>query len=99
VATSAHLNKPTGVTLDIFGNLFIADTGNNVVREVPVDNIGTMVAGNIYTVAGDNVGHAAGYTGEGGTAVGAQMNAPQAWWWITPTTFSSPTPITTSSAK
>src|SRR5882724_5576167 len=76
VATSAHLNKPTGVTLDIFGNLFIADTGNNVVREVPVDNIGTMVAGNIYTVAGDNVGHAAGYTGEGGTAVGAQMNAP-----------------------
>jgi sugar lactone lactonase YvrE len=76
VATSAHLNKPTGVTLDIFGNLFIADTGNNVVREVPVDNIGTKIAGNIYTVAGDNVGHAAGYTGEGGTAVGAQMNAP-----------------------
>jgi sugar lactone lactonase YvrE len=76
VATSAHLNKPTGITLDIFGNLFIADTGNNVIREVPVDNFGSMAAGNIYTVAGDNVGHAAGYTGEGGVAVGAELNAP-----------------------
>jgi sugar lactone lactonase YvrE len=75
-AISTHLDKPTGVTLDIFGNLFIADTGNNVVREVPVDNVGTMTVGNIYIVAGDNVNHAAGYTGEGAVAVGAQMNAP-----------------------
>ncbi len=75
-ATSTHLDKPTGVTLDIFGNLFIADTGNNVVREVPVDNVGTMTVGNIYIIAGDNVNHAAGYTGEGAVAVGAQMNAP-----------------------
>jgi sugar lactone lactonase YvrE len=76
VATAAHLKKPTGITFDVYGNLFIADTGNNVVREVPADNTGTMTAGFIYTVAGDNVHQTAGYTGEGGVAVGAEMNAP-----------------------
>ncbi len=76
VATSAHLKNPTGIFIDVFGNLFIADTGNNVVREVPADNTGSMTAGDIYTVAGDNVNNTAGYTGEGGVAVGAELNAP-----------------------
>jgi sugar lactone lactonase YvrE len=76
LATSAHLNKPTGIFFDISGNLFIADTGNNVVREVPANNIGTMTAFDIYTIAGDNVHGTAGYTGEGAVAVGAEMNAP-----------------------
>jgi sugar lactone lactonase YvrE len=76
LATAAHLKKPTGITFDVYGNLFIADTGNNVVREVPADNTGAVNSGFIYTVAGDNVHQAAGYTGEGGVAVGAEMNTP-----------------------
>jgi hypothetical protein len=75
-ATAAALNNPTGIFFDVFGNLFIADTGNNIIREVPANNSATLNAGSIYTVAGDNLNHAAGYTNEGGVAVGAELNAP-----------------------
>jgi hypothetical protein len=55
-ATSAWMNAPTGVFTDAAGDLFIADMGNNRIREVPVTG-GTfygqsMTAGNIYTIAG-----------------------------------------------
>ncbi len=76
VATAAKLNKPTGIYFDVYGNLFIADTGNNLVREVPSDNTGAMTAGNIYTVAGDVAGQSAGYSGNNGPATSAQLNAP-----------------------
>lgn len=76
VATSAKLNKPTGIYFDVYGNLFIADTGNNLVREVPSDNTGTMTAGNIYTVAGNLANQSAGYSGNNGVATSAQLNAP-----------------------
>ena len=33
-ATSAELNRPTGVAFDARGNLYIADGGNNVIRKV-----------------------------------------------------------------
>ncbi len=33
-ATAARLNGPYGVTVDATGNLFIADTGNLVIRKV-----------------------------------------------------------------
>ena len=33
-ATSAYLNSPSGVAVDISGNLYIADTGNNRIRMV-----------------------------------------------------------------
>ena len=77
-ATSAQLNSPTGIFIDIFGNLFIADTKNNVVREVPADNTTTpspMTAGFIYTVAGEQ-SLGAGFGGDGGSAVAAQLNNP-----------------------
>ena len=44
-ATSAPLNDPTDVFIDSAGNLFIADTGNNLIREV------VAATGNIQTVA------------------------------------------------
>jgi len=66
-ATSAELNNPTGVAVDSSGNLYIADSGNNVVRKV--------ANGTITTFAGSNsVG--AGYSGDTGTATGAQLNNP-----------------------
>ena len=36
-ATDAKLNDPTGVAVDSPGDLFIADSGNNVIREVTPD--------------------------------------------------------------
>jgi trimeric autotransporter adhesin len=72
-ANAAQLNNPTGIYFDIYGNLFIADTGNNVIREVPLLNVGTKVAGSIYTVAGDQT---AGFAGDGAAAISAKLNAP-----------------------
>ncbi len=69
LATSALLSAPTGVFLDALGNIFIADTGNNVIREVTISNH------NIKTFAGN---HAlpAGFSGDGGLATAAQLNGP-----------------------
>ena len=33
-ATSAQLNNPQGVAVDSSGNIYIADTGNNIIRKV-----------------------------------------------------------------
>jgi trimeric autotransporter adhesin len=75
-APAAHLNKPTGISFDVYGNLFIADTGNNIIREVPADNTSGKTAGFLYTVAGDKAGQTAGYAGNGGPATNAKLNAP-----------------------
>lgn len=48
-ATQSMLSGPLGVTADTAGNVFIADTGHNLVREVQVQS------GNIYIVAGDTL--------------------------------------------
>jgi DNA-binding beta-propeller fold protein YncE len=42
-ATSATLNYPSGLATDISGNVYIADTYNNVVRKLTVSN-GFVVA-------------------------------------------------------
>ena len=63
---------PSGVALDASGNLFIADTLNNVVRKV-------TPAGKISTNAGNGSGAgtgSGGYSGDGGPAVNAQLNQP-----------------------
>src|SRR5579862_6825496 len=46
-ATKAELSDPTGIALDSSGNLYIADSSNNVVRMV-------STSGNITTFAGTN---------------------------------------------
>jgi uncharacterized protein (TIGR03437 family) len=66
-ATSAALFNPTGVAVDLSGNVFIADASNHVVREVS--------NGNITTFAGNNTG---GYSGDGGPANAAQLAFPTA---------------------
>jgi sugar lactone lactonase YvrE len=68
-ATSAKLNFPQGVALDSAGNLFIADTGNNVIREIAAT---TQV---ISTIAGTGI---AGFAGDNGGATVATLNAPLA---------------------
>lgn len=65
VATAAELSTTSGVATDSSGNLFIADTGNCVLREV------TKSTGKISTVAGN---HTCGFSGDGGLATSAEMN-------------------------
>ena len=65
-ATAAQLNVPYDVALDGVGNLYIADSSNHRIRKVDA-------AGVISTVAGDGT---AGYGGDGGAAVAAQLSDP-----------------------
>jgi hypothetical protein len=66
-ASSALLDYPYGVAVDGSGNLFIADSFNNRIREV------VQATGNIITVAGTG---ATGFSGDGGAATAAQLNDP-----------------------
>ena len=68
LATSAELSAPSGITLDGAGNIFFADSGNNVIREI------IAATGVIETVAGTGN---PGYTGDSGAATQATLNNPQ----------------------
>lgn len=66
-ATAAALSYPSGLSIDIYGNVFIADQGNNNIRVV-------NTAGKIDRVAGTTVG---GFDGDGGMATNARLGAPK----------------------
>jgi sugar lactone lactonase YvrE len=65
-ATSAQLDFPTDVAIDSTGNLYIADYGNFVVRQVTTD-------GNIHTYAGNDVNS---FAGDGAAATSASLFQP-----------------------
>ncbi|MBV8842441.1 MAG: hypothetical protein JO307_06485 [Bryobacterales bacterium] len=69
-ATSATLNAPLSLAMDASGNLYIADTANDVVREITAN-------GNIGTAAG-LYGAGFGFGGDGGAPSGAIFNQPSA---------------------
>jgi sugar lactone lactonase YvrE len=66
-AALAELNFPTGLATDTSGDVFIADTGNNRVREV-------VPSGQIQTFAG--IGRCSRSTGDGGPALAASLCRP-----------------------
>jgi len=72
-ATQATLNGPVGLAADALGNLYIADTGNSVVRKITISSANPS-ASVITTIAGTP--RAFGYSGDGGLATSAQLNAP-----------------------
>lgn len=65
-ATLAQMYSPSAVVLDTAGNMYITDTYNNCIRKVDKTGIITTIAGN----------PTAGYTGDGGPAVNAQLDYP-----------------------
>jgi hypothetical protein len=66
-ATSAAIDRPTGVSLDNAGGLYIAEYGGNRIRKVDVN-------GTITTVAGNGI---PGFAGDGGLATNGQVNVPE----------------------
>jgi DNA-binding CsgD family transcriptional regulator/sugar lactone lactonase YvrE len=68
LATNAELDVPLGLAMDSRDNLYFADSGNNRVREVDA-------GGHIRTVAGNGT---SGYSGDGGSAAGAELAQPVA---------------------
>lgn len=74
-ATSAKLDLPRGIAVDVNGNLFIADQLNNVIRKVNASTgIITTSGGNTSILSnGRPVG---GYSGDGGPQTAAQLLSP-----------------------
>jgi hypothetical protein len=68
-ATSAKLNNPTGVTLNM-GSVYISDTNNNKIRKVNTSGVINTYAG-MGTPPGNG-----GYAGDGGAATAAKLNHP-----------------------
>ena len=66
-ATSAMLSRPSHVTVDAGGNLYIADSGNSRVRKVTPDGTITTIAGNGVPAEG----------GDGGPATSASLYYPE----------------------
>ncbi len=71
MAASAELNDPTGVAIDVHGNLYIADAGNNLIRKVGVDGTISTIAGAIDLYQSNQ-----GFSGDGGPAVYALLKDP-----------------------
>jgi DNA-binding beta-propeller fold protein YncE len=65
-ATSAELNDPQGVAIDGAGDLFIADTFNNAIREVTPAGIITTVVNTSTQPGGET----------SGTATASRLNTP-----------------------
>lgn len=75
-ASHAQLDQPNGLALDVRGNLYIADSANNVIRRVDArTGVITTVAGDFASDrASDGLG---GFSGDGGPATSARLNDPQ----------------------
>jgi hypothetical protein len=66
LATSAMLNGPVDIAIDLSGNLYIVDDGNDRIRMI-------NPSGTITTVVGNGGG---GFSGDGGPATSATMSNP-----------------------
>src|SRR5262249_47565734 len=67
-STNSSINEPYGINFDGTGNLYIAEFYGNRVRKV--DGAGT-----VHALAGTGF---SGYSGDGGSAISADLNLPQA---------------------
>ncbi|MGZ4036220.1 MAG: T9SS type A sorting domain-containing protein [Bacteroidia bacterium] len=65
-AKLAWVDLPEAVAVDDSGNVYISDTGDNLIRKVGVNSVITTIAG---------TGNP-GYSGDGGPALAAEMNSP-----------------------
>jgi sugar lactone lactonase YvrE len=65
-ATAARLRSPESIVIGASGEVYVADTGNDVIRRF-------TVGGSIATVAGTGV---AGFSGDGGAGTSAQFDTP-----------------------
>ncbi|MDQ6699739.1 MAG: hypothetical protein M3Z36_06105, partial [Acidobacteriota bacterium] len=74
LATFAHLNSPSAISFDPAGNMYIADTANNRIRKVSTNGIISTFAGTGISNSGTSGG---GFSGDGGPAVLARLNAPE----------------------
>jgi streptogramin lyase len=69
ILSGAPSGKANGVAVDRAGNVYIADTNNNVILKYPA-------GGGSYSIFAGTSGQA-GYSGDAGAAISAKLNGPQ----------------------
>jgi len=80
-AVDAQLNTPEGMAVDSAGNIYIADSGNNLVRKVDAHGTITTIAGDV--AAATNAANAkqpvapSDSAGDGGPASAAHLDGPR----------------------
>jgi hypothetical protein len=74
VGHAASFNGPTGVAVDASGNIYVADYGNNKIRQISISGYVTTIAGSGIQGDTDDVGVAASFNGPSGVSVDASGN-------------------------
>ena len=70
-ARQALFNNPQGIAVDSSGNIYVADTGNSLIRIITTDGFINLYAGNVFLGVPQ-----AGYFGDGGSPIGASLDLP-----------------------
>lgn len=73
-ATLATFSRPFGVAVDFYGNVFVADTGNNVIREITPEGVVSTLAGTGVKGSSNGKGREAGFKYPQGIAVDPNGN-------------------------
>jgi streptogramin lyase len=72
--TAASFYQPEGVAVDSCGNLYVADTKNNLIREITPGGVVTTLAGSVSPGSTNGTGTAASFYFTAGVAIGTTGN-------------------------
>jgi len=72
VPSKKSLNTPLGICMDSDGNLYVADSGNHLIRKIDTKGNMTTIAGTLDISGNPHPG----YSGDGKSATSAQLNTP-----------------------
>ena len=72
--SAARFNNPRGIAIDAAGNLYVADTGNHMIRKVTRSGMVSTLAGNGTSAFKDGMGSAAQFSSPHDIAIDAAGN-------------------------